>query len=406
MNSSVSESTKPRGVVDLSKIQDVKPASSVTGRPNSIQLKTSSGGSVSYICDTETEMVEWISAIDGSIQKIVKTLAGVEDEPAPPARSTSSSAAAKKGSSSEPSAEWIKQLEKNFDNLSTSSATASRSHSHRERDHSHRERDHYGSSGFNGNAIVEVVGYDGGAGGGRSAGNGYNNSSSTSGRDREGGYSGGGSGLGYGSIAGVAGVAGGLSADTMLNYAPDYSGRGGSSNDYRQQTGTSSGPGGYGGGAYGGSSYGVQQQGGGYSQPAQYGVYGSQVQQSQQGGGASLIDAVPHSTPAYPYYQQGMAAPASSAPVMQSQWQVHHTPEGKPYYYNTATGVTQVCSSCAGLACHSCRSLPFAVSHGTAGRDAHMPMSAAARTLLSASAVRCCCLCTPHAVCTLMPCTM
>lgn len=53
------------------------PAHALTpGKANSIQLKTSSGGSVAYVCDTETEMVEWISALDGSIQKIVKTLAG------------------------------------------------------------------------------------------------------------------------------------------------------------------------------------------------------------------------------------------------------------------------------------------------------------------------------------------
>ncbi len=32
------------------------------------------------------------------------------------------------------------------------------------------------------------------------------------------------------------------------------------------------------------------------------------------------------------------AAPASQ---QQSQWQVHHTAEGRPYYYNLSTGVTQ-----------------------------------------------------------------
>lgn len=38
MNSSVSEGIKPRGVVDLSKIQDVRPASGIINRPNSIQV--------------------------------------------------------------------------------------------------------------------------------------------------------------------------------------------------------------------------------------------------------------------------------------------------------------------------------------------------------------------------------
>lgn len=46
------ESVKPRGVVDLSKVQDVKDGRSVTGKANSIQLKTASGGSVCYVCDS------------------------------------------------------------------------------------------------------------------------------------------------------------------------------------------------------------------------------------------------------------------------------------------------------------------------------------------------------------------
>lgn len=58
--------------------QDVKPASNVTGRPNSLQLKTSSGGSVCYITDTETELVEWMSAIEGAVQRICRHAAGEE----------------------------------------------------------------------------------------------------------------------------------------------------------------------------------------------------------------------------------------------------------------------------------------------------------------------------------------
>lgn len=57
-------------------LQDVKPASNVTGRPNSLQLKTSSGGSVCYITDTETELVEWMSAIEGAVQRICRHAAG------------------------------------------------------------------------------------------------------------------------------------------------------------------------------------------------------------------------------------------------------------------------------------------------------------------------------------------
>ncbi len=72
INASVSESIKPRGVVDLSKVQDVKAASSVINKPNSFQVKTSTGGSVCYIADTETELVEWMSALDLAVQKICK----------------------------------------------------------------------------------------------------------------------------------------------------------------------------------------------------------------------------------------------------------------------------------------------------------------------------------------------
>jgi hypothetical protein len=57
-------------------IQDVKPGSSITGKPNSIQLKTATGGSVCYITDSETELVEWMSAIEGEVQRICRHAAG------------------------------------------------------------------------------------------------------------------------------------------------------------------------------------------------------------------------------------------------------------------------------------------------------------------------------------------
>jgi hypothetical protein len=46
------ESVKPRGMVDLSKVQDVKDGRSMTGKANTVQLQTASGGSVCYVCDT------------------------------------------------------------------------------------------------------------------------------------------------------------------------------------------------------------------------------------------------------------------------------------------------------------------------------------------------------------------
>lgn len=44
MNGTVTESTKPRGVVDLSKVQDVSQASKNTGKQYSFMLKTASSG--------------------------------------------------------------------------------------------------------------------------------------------------------------------------------------------------------------------------------------------------------------------------------------------------------------------------------------------------------------------------
>lgn len=262
----------------------------------------------------------------------------MEDEPAP-------KVSTKKSSSANPSNEWIKQLEKNFDNLTTTSSnTRGHSHSHSRnnaggsssrddyggrsgrddyggssgRDNYGRSsRDDYGSrSGRDGPAMVEVVGYDNvGGGGGLSQRGGGGGGDSY----RAGGGGGGSSGLGYGSIAGVAGA---LSADTMANYT-DYgrSDRAGSSQLQYQGSGGSGysqGQGGYGGAAYG--------NGGSYSAaipPSAYGLgaYGAPVisqpqQQQPQAPVPSLIDSVPQSQPAYPYYQTGMAAPQVRAARM------------------------------------------------------------------------------------------
>ena len=67
----VSPGTKPRGLVDLSKVSDVTPAKDATGRNNSLMLSTPTGR-VLYVADSETEQVEWLSAIEGAVQKIVR----------------------------------------------------------------------------------------------------------------------------------------------------------------------------------------------------------------------------------------------------------------------------------------------------------------------------------------------
>ncbi len=92
------------------------------------------------------------------IEKIVKKLAGVDDEPPKPSTTTthksSSKGSSNKSSGSAAPSEWMRQLEKNFDSLSTES----------------KGRNNYNS----GPAMIDVVGYEsfggGGGGGGRDHG--------------------------------------------------------------------------------------------------------------------------------------------------------------------------------------------------------------------------------------------
>ena len=45
--------------------------------------------------------------------------------------------------------------------------------------------------------------------------------------------------------------------------------------------------------------------------------------------------------PAAPTLFDAVTAPQAPAPASASPWQVHYTAEGRPYYYNTASGLTQ-----------------------------------------------------------------
>ncbi len=52
-------------------VTDVADGREATGKPTSIKLSTATG-SVLYIADSETEQVEWISALEGAVARIVK----------------------------------------------------------------------------------------------------------------------------------------------------------------------------------------------------------------------------------------------------------------------------------------------------------------------------------------------
>lgn len=132
----VTIATKPRGIVDLSKVTDVKHAREQTGRPNALMLSTVAG-SVSYIADSETELVEWVSALEGTVARIVKQAAGFDDEPQP-------------ATPQQQQSQWAQQLEKSFNSHRGSAPAPSRA-----------ER----------NPTVKIMGYDhqGGGGGGSHA---------------------------------------------------------------------------------------------------------------------------------------------------------------------------------------------------------------------------------------------
>ena len=71
----MSITSKPRGIVDLSKVTDVSDAREQTGKNNSLKLSTAQGH-VCYVADSETELVEWMSALEGAVAKIMKAIAG------------------------------------------------------------------------------------------------------------------------------------------------------------------------------------------------------------------------------------------------------------------------------------------------------------------------------------------
>lgn len=76
----VDSKSVPRGVVDLSQVSHVGDGHEGTGRDNSICLSGVSGNTY-YFVDSETAQVEWISALDNAVSRIVKKIAGVEETP-------------------------------------------------------------------------------------------------------------------------------------------------------------------------------------------------------------------------------------------------------------------------------------------------------------------------------------
>ena len=139
--------SRPRGVVDLSKITDVSGGGGAGGAAT-IRLSTPQGASISYLADSETEAVEWVSALESSVARIVRAVAGFDDqdddEGDDVGRRSSSSRSARggnNGGSGRPSRPTAQQQQQNSFDAANSAAA--------------------GLAAAGGNPFVSVVGYEG-----------------------------------------------------------------------------------------------------------------------------------------------------------------------------------------------------------------------------------------------------
>ena len=157
-----------------------------------------------YQCDSETEQVEWLSALEGSVARIVRLVAGVEDSPPVTLPASRAPAPAKDSAS-----EWARQLEAGFSAVSRSGSGIGATPSAVSR---------------GGNPMVSVVGYGGGGGGSGGGGGraGYGRTPSAT-RDDYGGSGSVSAVAGYGNIAGARVAANSeplVSVDYMYSHAP------------------------------------------------------------------------------------------------------------------------------------------------------------------------------------------
>ena len=315
-DASAGPNSRPRGVVDLSKITDVSGSSSGGGSTTSatmIRLSTPQGASIAYLADSETEAVEWMSALESSVARIVRAVAGFDgegdgdddDNGRRPSSSRSNARGTDTGSGrpSRPQAQQQQQPSASFDAansaaaglaaaggnpfvsvvgygsvLSGSAAAASPSppsypsHQHQQhQQHYAPTAPVYGDGGAGGNG----AGYDRGGGGEMAGGVVF------------------GGGPTFGGVAGVAGFA---PAAAPSPYA--------------------------GGGGY----------------PAVSDPYAAV---------AAAVSA-PFYAPYQPAQQQPpqqplppQAPPAAAPPALPEPWQVLYTSDGRAYFYNSATNATQ-----------------------------------------------------------------
>jgi hypothetical protein len=83
---------------------------SITNRPNSIKVGQQKGHVV-YLAESETEMVEWLSALEATVARLIKVIAGVEDPP--PSQDVHADSAF--SSATHSNASFLKQVESDFE---------------------------------------------------------------------------------------------------------------------------------------------------------------------------------------------------------------------------------------------------------------------------------------------------
>ena len=323
----VNAASKPRGVVDLSQVTDVSDGSAMTGRPNSIKLSTATG-SRCYITDSETSQVEWISGLEASVAKIVRIVAGVDGDEEESTPSTVASRALAEqfksyGGSGSGSGGGSRRRE---------SGSSHRRHHHHQQQHQQQQHHSYDDANRTNtaNGMVSVLNY----------GNGNGSGPTTDRQQQQQHYV----TVDYGSGGGGASPMGGF------QIAPSEQNLGGGGGGmygavYAPPPNLPSVPqqqhqiNAYGRGeVYGGAGV-------GQPPPNSYTNNNTQIpyqqqqqqqpQQHQQQAGpamnATLMDAVTTPAPQAQQQQQQQGSP----------WQVHYTSEGRPYYYNVQTQITQ-----------------------------------------------------------------
>lgn len=264
--------SKPRGIIDLSQVTDIGDGSSVSGKENSIKLTTATG-SKCFITDSETSQVEWISALDETVARLVKIIAGVDEEDAPKSLSEQLQASYSQVSHIRAPPSGPKSLY-NGEAMMYSAGNLEPP----VRNHSKQAQSN----------MIQVINYGDNPSGGPSQGH-------TSSQMIQ---------IDYGSVAGAQNV-----SDTGFSRVP-------SSAVQRQQPVNNQ--------LYYGSNYYPEQQFGDAMgiQPMHSNFGAQPAKNGPEFSANDLLDAP--SPPRSP----------------QSAWEVHYTDDGRPFYYNTHTGVT------------------------------------------------------------------